>query len=341
MATDKLESDVAAFLVRLGYGNGAFQIEPLSASGNNRVFTLLIGAEKRVLKWYFHDATDSRDRLGAEYAFLEHAWKVGLRCIPEPLGKDNNSHLALYEFVEGKQLRHADIDEALVRQAAEFLAQLNASQSRSTANTLSNASEACFSVEDHFVMVDNRLARFDGIQVTNDLDQEAVAFVALLNDYWKQTKSQLTQRCSSIGLALGTVLQVSDRCISPSDFGFHNALKRPDGRLCFIDFEYAGWDDPAKALGDFFAHPGVPVPHEYWDAFSEEFAASFDEPNVIESRARLLEPIFQIKWCCIILNEFLPADARRRNFANPAKDDNQRKRHQLDKAKYYFKRLQH
>ena len=31
-----------------------------------------------------------------------------------------------------------------------------------------------------------------------------------------------------------------------------------DGRLWFIDFEYAGWDDPAKTVCDFFCQPGLP-----------------------------------------------------------------------------------
>jgi len=32
-------------------------------------------------------------------------------------------------------------------------------------------------------------------------------------------------------------------------------------------------------------------------------------------RARLLFPVFRIKWCCILMNEFLPSGAARRGFA--------------------------
>src|SRR5258708_29751946 len=41
-------------------------------------------------------------------------------------------------------------------------------------------------------------------------------------------------------------------------FGFHNALLRPSQELCFLDFEYAGHDDPAKMVGDFFSQPAIP-----------------------------------------------------------------------------------
>ena len=41
---------------------------------------------------------------------------------------------------------------------------------------------------------------------------------------------------------------------SPSDFGFHNALLKDNGKLCFLDFEYFGRDDPVKLMADFIWH---------------------------------------------------------------------------------------
>ena len=58
-------------------------------------------------------------------------------------------------------------------------------------------------------------------------------------------------------------LDTQESVLSPSDFGFHNALLGPDGKLCFIDFEYAGWDDPAKLICDFFCQPQTPVPQAH------------------------------------------------------------------------------
>jgi hypothetical protein len=34
--------------------------------------------------------------------------------------------------------------------------------------------------------------------------------------------------------------------LSLSDFGLHNPLRHPDGKLAFLGFEYFGWDEPAK-----------------------------------------------------------------------------------------------
>ena len=341
MASDSLEPAVATLLAALQRGREGFRLEPLSASGNNRVYTLHCDGEKLVLKWYFHDVSDTRDRLGAEYAFLEHAWANAVRCIPQPMGKDQSTHLALYEFVEGYKLEASQIDEGVMRQAARFLAQLNSAQSRSAATALSDASEACFSVASHFEMVDARLARLESLPVESDVDRAAAEFVRGLTAYWRGTKAQLIEGCASLGLSPDKALSAGERCLSPSDFGFHNALVRPDGTLCFIDFEYAGWDDPAKAVADFFSHPGVAVPKARFEAFLAEALSPFENAKQISARVRLLEPISQVKWCCIILNEFLPAAARRRNFANPGAGAIARKQLQLDKATRLFESLPH
>ena len=341
MASESLEPAVKTLLASLGRGRAGFNIEPLSASGNNRVFTLYCDGKMLVLKWYFHDAEDTRDRLGSEYAFLEHAWNIGLRCIPQPIGKDANSYLALYEFVEGRKLGAHEVDVGVLQQAAHFFASLNSLHSREQASALPHASEACFSLTEHFDMLDARLARLMDMPVESDVDRCAAEFVSRLTAYWANTKPRIIQGGAALELSSDGALPAEERCLSPSDFGFHNALLRPDGSVCFIDFEYAGWDDPAKTVGDFFSHPGVAVSHEQFEPFLARALAPFDNAEQMAARVRLLEPISQVKWCCIILNEFLPAAARRRNFANPVSDAIALKQRQLDKATQLFESLPH
>lgn len=341
MASDSLDPAVGALLTTLERGRSGFRLEPLSASGNNRVYKLHCDGETLVLKWYFHDVADTRDRLGAEYTFLEHAWAMGLRCIPQPLGKDESTHLALYEFVEGYKLESEQVDEAAVIQAAHFLALLNSPQSRGRATALPDASEACFSVASHFTMLDGRIARLESMPEESHVDHAAVALVRRLSSYWQATKVRLLEACAACGINPAATLPSNERCLSPSDFGFHNALVRPDGSLCFLDFEYAGWDDPAKAVSDFFSHPGVAVPQSLFEPFLVQSLAPYEHAQRMAARVRLLAPISQLKWCCIILNEFLPMAARRRSFADPGADTIARKQRQLDKANRLFESLRH
>lgn len=335
MAADSLEPAIGALLAQSGRSAAGFRIEPMAAGGNNRVFLVRCGAERLVAKWYWHDQADPRDRLGAEYAFLEHAWHMGLRCVPQPYARDPAAHLAIYEYVDGVKIAHADPSD--VRAAAAFFAQLNAPASLGAARALPVASEGCFSVDEHFAMVDARIARLAGVVIEGDVDSEAVEFSAELASLWEREKYQIARAM----LDTARRLDPAERCLSPSDFGFHNALRRDGGHLCFIDFEYAGWDDPAKAVGDFFSHPGSPVPRGYYEDFLTAAMAAFPQPEAMAERSRLLDPVFRVKWCCIILNEFLPAAAKRRRFADATVDTTARKRAQLVKARTLLATLNH
>src|ERR1700680_1391707 len=61
---------------------------------------------------------------------------------------------------------------------------------------------------------------------------------------WRSSISSIlagTDRTAA-GLAFDAELPQEWRSLVPSDFGFHNSLRRPDGSLAFLDFEYFGWD---------------------------------------------------------------------------------------------------
>jgi Ser/Thr protein kinase RdoA (MazF antagonist) len=188
MGDSSIEPAVAELLSRAGLGKADFQMQPLSASGNNRVFIVHSDNEKMALKWYFNDAADMRDRLGAEYAFLEHAWRIGLRCIPRPIAKDLSENLALYEFVEGQKIDALRVDEDLLQQAASFLAALNSPESRAAGSGLSTASEACFSVADHFLMVDSRVTKLESMPVESAVEERALELVMQMKEFGRKQK---------------------------------------------------------------------------------------------------------------------------------------------------------
>lgn len=146
----------------------------------------------------------------------------------------------------------------MVRQALAFLSQLNAARQSPAAAGIPIASEACFSVAEHLATVDRRVARLQNIEPISAVDQEAIAFVNQeLRPAWQQIRTSIESQAAR---AITTDLPRSNWCLSPSDFGFHNAMLAPDGQLRFFDFEYAGWDDPAKLASDFFCQPQLPSP---------------------------------------------------------------------------------
>jgi hypothetical protein len=117
------------------------------------------------------------------------------------------------------------------------------------------------------------------------------------------------------GRSPGDRLQDSGQTLSPSDYGFHNALRRRDGTLVFLDFEYFGWDDPAKMLSDFLLHPAVSLSAGLRRRFVRRALATLASDETTERRWRAVYPIWGLKWCLILLNVFTSEHLRRRQFA--------------------------
>ena len=326
----QLNSSIADLLLGAGISTVEMEVAPVDGGGNNKVFAVHTESGKYLAKIYYSNPSDTRNRLNAEYSFLEYARKIGMECVPKPIFSIPEKNMGLYEFVQGRKLTSSELASQHITQAANFVRALNERLEKD--NALSTASECCFSIEQHLLLTDMRVKKLLDMPVVSEIDHQALLFVGKLDRVWKKLKDAIVARCDSISIQL----DAADRCISPSDFGFHNALLRDTGEICFIDFEYAGWDDPAKMIGDFFSQPAIPVSLEHFDIFISEALGYSKNKDELAHRARLLLPLFQIKWCCIILNDFLPNAARRRQFANPTSEPLQRQRLQLEKAQNFF-----
>lgn len=328
MSLADLHGPVAALLEKAGL-RGEFTVSPLKGGANNRVFRVQAGGKSLLLKAYFRHPDDPRDRLGHEFAFSRFAWERGLRCLPEPLAADPENALGLYQFIEGRPPTPADLTPSAIDQALAFYTELNAHKQHPDAARLPNGSEACFSLRDHLRTVERRIERLEAVEACEDIQHEVVGFVQNeLTPQWKAAAAQIEAQNE-----LADLLPPTDRCLSPSDFGFHNALIEASGRLIFIDFEYAGWDDPAKLVCDFFCQPAVPVPLDYFSAFAAQVTANLSHPSRGRDRIDLLLPLYRIKWCCILLNDFLPTSRARRRFALAEAGESERLRQQLEKAR--------
>ncbi len=326
----QLSLSISDLLVDAGISTVEMDVAPVDGGGNNKVFSVNTKSGKYLAKVYYSNPSDTRNRLNAEYSFIEYARKIGIKSVPKPIFSSPEKNVGLYEFVEGRKLTSAELASQHISQAANFVRALN--ERIKIEDALPIASEACFSIEQHFLLTEMRMKKLLSLSVVSEIDNQALLFVSKLDSVLENLKDDILARCSSISLQL----DAADRCISPSDFGFHNAVLKDNGEIIFIDFEYAGWDDPAKMIGDFFSQPAIPVSFKHFDSFISEALGYSKNKKELAHRARLLLPLFEIKWCCIMLNDFLPDAARRRQFANPNLDPQERKRRQLEKAQQFF-----
>jgi hypothetical protein len=336
LAGDDRIGGISALLVRNGIAE-LDSAELLSGGKNNKVIRLTPpSGPLLVLKVFFRSASDTRDRLAHEYSFASFAWKQGLRALPEPIDAEPLHQCALFEFVAGGKPAFPPTN-GMMSEALAFIEGLNRDRSGADAAALKPGSEACFSLAEHLSVVEGRIARLRAAP----LDDDASRWIeAELLPLWDKVKGTVMAEAAAEAVDLGAPLAQIERIVSPSDFGFHNAIAREgSGTLCFHDFEYAGWDDPAKLFGDMFSQIEYPLPTEYLSEVAASFLSLSSRPDELAPRLRWLLPVYGVKWCCIALNPLLAAEAARRHFAGHDADQAvlglARAQRQLARATYY------
>ena len=288
----------------------------LAGGANNVVARVDVGGQPLLAKLYFTHARDPRDRLGTEFGMLDFLWANGVRCVPEPLRMDREHNLGLYEFIAGERVAPGQVTGSDVEQLIELLAAMWRLRTLPDALRLPPASEAAFTLNGYWANVERRLNRVRAALAGRPEVAPVRDFVeAELVPVASSVAGFLSARAPELGVELDIELPPAQRTLSPADHGFHNVLRRANGALAFLDFEYAGWDDPAQALANALLLPEVPLPAELRVTFARGLLARLDGTVGVGARLRLIYPMLALKWSLIMLNEFLPVGSERRAFA--------------------------
>jgi Phosphotransferase enzyme family len=337
MESVELKATVSGLL-----GRSVTRVEPVRGGRNSRVYKLVCEDSRRyAAKLYSRHGADDRDRLKVEFSALRFLWDNGVTCIPEPVAADERHGCAVYEYVQGKDMPSDTISEFDIDYAVQFLAAIDKLRKNTESEHLAAASEACFSIREITDNIRRRLGRLSALP--NGRNGNGALREFLANEFAPSFDAIAAWSQSSVdraGASLVSELPHEERTLSPSDFGFHNALRRDDGRIAFLDFEYFGWDDPAKLLADFLLHPAMDLSEELKRRFAAGMLRRFaDRPRLAE-RVASLYPLFGLKWCLIFLNEFIPEDLLRREFASAsARERSDLQAEQLAKARRMLERI--
>ena len=310
---------------------------PVSGSGNNRLYRLDCAEAVFALKTYPAGGDDPRDRLAVESDALRFLGQCGAGRVPGLIAVDRDTGLALHEWVAGAPVGAAgaaDVDAAL-----EFVAWLKTLKTRPGSQALGPASEACLSGAEVVRQVRERAAALSAV-----VADEPDLFRYLADDF-TPTLEVFAERaaagCPGAGIDFAQDLPATLQTLSPSDFGFHNALRAADGALIFLDFEYFGWDDPVKLTADFLLHPGMALAPTLKRRFADGARHIFGDDDHFSKRLEVYYPLYGLRWCMILLNEFLPDRWRRRVYAGTERDgaEAQAKQRQLAKARALIEAL--
>jgi Predicted aminoglycoside phosphotransferase len=317
------QSSVQAVLAAQGFSQSGASRRKLAGGGRHEVYLVEEGERKAVLK--LHAPPRGSGKLDS----FEHE----LRChrflaaylpehVPALLGADSSSRALLFEWVEGTRPGAEQVDSALVEKMALFLVAANRPElhARAVEADIPFASEHGFSARHHLRNAEQRIAALLATSSGDPIASEMRDFV----------RNELS---SSLGVWQSSwrrreLDHQTSQVFSPSDFGFHNILLRGDGRCSFLDFEHAGWDDPAKLVADFMLQPDFVLAPSLAASFAEELARSGCFGHSLLSAVHSLLPVQAVKWTCIVLNSFL---APSRDAAALGS--------RLEKAKVYWRKV--
>lgn len=308
------EKSIRPILERL-LGKSILKVDQIPGGNNNKVFKVFTSnGKKYIAKQYFRTAQDPRCRFLTETSAVSFLSSKLPRFTTRLVSSDSKVGVAVYDFIDGEKLAGPQIRVRDIQACADFLIQLHEISLDSPVATFQTASEAFFDSQSLINNLKMRRARLDRSITESPIDRELRLF---LEGPFDSALKLLVERIFKSGLLFVAQAQ---RTLSPSDFGFHNALVTPSDELIFFDFEYFGWDDPVKMISDFILHPAMQLtPRQVSDYLKFTIPYFKKDPELV-ARLKCYYPLFGLKWCLIILNEFLPEERARRRFADNSQD---------------------
>jgi hypothetical protein len=313
--------DVATALV----GGPIDAVNQVGGGRNSRVFYVSCNGRSFALKQYPSRDDDPRDRLATEVGALRLMEHYQIEVVPRVVAVDAGRGFALLSWIDGAAV--GDVTDSDVDSAIAFLTTVHGLRKTSWAMEQPAAAEACLAgseIERQIAMRLDRLRALskDEPQLSDFIDN---SFVPV----FREAIADSRQRLAAARLDFASELPQIWRSLVPSDFGFHNSLRRKDGSLAFLDFEYFGWDDPVKLTADIMLHPGQRLGLPHRQRFRRAAVHVYGEDQYFAQRLAAFYPLFGLRWVLILLNEFIPERWRRRMLAGATESWSDTKARQL------------
>ena len=267
---------------------------------NNKVF--LIKKKKQILiaKKYKKSFTTKYSRLVTEKVFLQFLNKKKIKVIPKIIDVDKEKEIIFFNFIKGSSIKKPNKNQ--LNECLKFLIKINGSTNYKKFK-FQLASDACLSIKDHINTCDSRIRKLIlKYEKRKNLEHRKVLkfLKKKIIPEFKKLKHEINKNFSKTQIL--KKIDEEDLILSPSDFGFHNIISK-NQKLYFIDFEYAGWDDPNKLLSDFFLNPDYFISDKNKKYFLSNFIRFFKKKISNLSKFNLILKFHFLKWVCVIINQ--------------------------------------
>ncbi len=195
-----------------------------------------------------------------------------------------NTFLAMTEL-KGKKIKK--VNKNYLDQAIKFIFNLNKNFKNSSRYSI-RAVDHCLNYTNHLTITEKYLKKYNEILLSN-LNLNTFYF-KLKEDFYYQKKKILKNY---------KFKDQDKKIISPSDFGFRNAIVR-NKKIYFFDFEYSGLDGLTKLLLDFANCPEFSLSRTQIIYIIKKFERKY-KINISNNFFNLYY-LNRIKWTFIILN---------------------------------------
>jgi len=290
-------------------------IVPIKETGENFVYQLIAtDGSSYVLKRYYEKSGKDHHRLRTEVNHLKAIRRVGITAVPEPLWTDDEEW-AIYDFIDGHE--PAEMGDADVQQLADFLTDLDDKGESLLGANLPKAKDARLTLLD-YVSAIGKL--FNPVMSAVQAKGPTDIMLFMMTDMEQLRQDNINHFylwCKREKWDREALLPEKERIFSPADFGFHNTLRTEDGKLVVFDFEYSGWDDPAKLMADFFYNTQQDLSMEHKLKVLDAFVKHRTWDKNFLNRFWAISDLVAIEWIVRTLQVTVPAEQQRLRVENP------------------------
>ena len=299
--------------VRETTGRKPTQIDRIVSGGNNLIFRVLPeGLPPIAVKYYIPDA---RNRIDREFRGLQFIRDRGFKNVPTPIARDIADRYAIYEFIDGAPKPGTDFTASNIDGFLELVDILHRVPPEDVTEHFDVAVAGAHTFGQYVQNITERTDQFEQDLASTELHKEVVRMERNLN--------VVSALRTSLFHALGDVDQnslIAEPRLSPVDVGPHNILfsNGDQNTQTFIDFEYFGWDNPLKIIGEFLYTPAsAHLAPDIKSYLVEKFISQSKLPTeTIQQLPKVLE-FAQLGWIATLLKGLNPDRMKRRLFVDP------------------------
>lgn len=201
---------------------------------------------------------------------------------------NKNIQTIIFDKIEGKPC--LKINKLRIIKAVEFINNLKSVKDERQTKIRYTAKEAVLCLGDLFKQIEKRIQILSD-RNNNNCKDHLNEIIKLKNNYkFKYNQNNKFKE----------KLSYKYQTLSPSDFGYHNALIH-SGETFWLDFEYLGLDDPAKLIIDFILHPGMKLNINMKILWYKLTTNIFKDDLQLKERIKIYWPLICIRWSLIII----------------------------------------